>query len=279
MSFASFCILTVSLLMIGFSLLFSANIDLMIGDIGSKNEVIIFLEDDTTDEYIDEMKQKLKSTENVSSVVFYSKEEAFEDLKADMTDAEEIFSYLGDESPLPDAFKIKIDDLERMSSTLMIINGFEHIEKVKAPYDFVNVLTGLQSVVTVVTVVLLTALLVVSFVIITNTNHASVDFRKKEIHIMRFVGATNFFIKVPFFIEGFLLGLLSGGTALLITWLGYDRLVNVLSEETTLFSTLGISGFIPTSSFVTYAAIFYLLAGILFSSINTVISTQRYVKV
>ncbi len=279
MSFASFCILTVSLLMIGFSLLFSANIDLMIGDIESKNEVIVFLEDDTTDEYIDEMKQKLKSTENVSSVVFYSKEEAFEDLKADMTDAEEIFSYLGDESPLPDAFKIKIDDLERMSSTLMIINGFEHIENVKAPYDFVNVLTGLQSVVTVVTVVLLTALLVVSLVIVTNTNHASVDFRKKEIHIMRFVGATNFFIKVPFFIEGFLLGLLSGGAALLITWLGYDRLVNVLSEETTLFSTLGISGFIPTSSFVTYAAILYLLAGTLFSSISTVISTQRYVKV
>lgn len=279
MSFASFCILTVSLLLIGFSLIFSGNITAIIGDIENKNEVIIFLEDGTDDEYIDEMQQKLKSTENVGSVTFYSKEEAFEDLKSDMQDADEIFSYLGDESPLPDAFRLRIEDIERMSSTLMIINGFDHIEKVKAPYDFVNVLTGLQSIVTIVTFILLLALLIVSFIIITNTNHASVDFRKKEIHIMKFVGATNFFIKVPFFIEGFTLGLFSGGAALLITWIGYDKIVNLLADESGIISALGVSGFIPTNKFIGYAAVAYLIAGTLFSSVSTVISTQRYVKV
>ncbi len=279
MSFASFCIMTVSLLLFGFSILFSMIVNSMIGDIEDKNEVIVFLEDDTSEEYIEEMEQKLKDIENISKVTFYSKEEAFEDLKASMDNAEEIFSYLGDESPLPDAFKIKISNIDYMSSTLMIINGFDHIEKVKAPYDFVNVLTGIQSIVTIVTIVLLVALLIVSFVIVTNTNHASVDFRKKEIHIMRYVGATSAFIKVPFFIEGALIGFFSGAAALFVTWVGYQKLIDVLSEETTLISALGVSGFISTDTFIKQAVILYLVAGTLFSSISTVISTQRYVKV
>ena len=130
MSVASFCILTVSLLLIGFTVLFSANVNMILSSVEDKNEVIIYIKDNTSNEDIVVLGDKLRGTANVSEVNFYSKEQAFADIKKNMTDAEEIFSYLGDESPLPDAYRIRIADIDNMSATLMAINGYENIEKV-----------------------------------------------------------------------------------------------------------------------------------------------------
>ncbi len=279
MSFASFCILTVSLLMVGFTVIFSANINSFVSDIEGKNEVVIFISDDAGDEYVTELGEKLRTTENVAGVVFYSKEEAFEDIKKDMTDAEDIFSYLGDESPLPDAYRIQIEDISKMSSTLMTINDFEHIEKVKAPYDFVNILTGLRTLITLVSMIILVALVVVSFVIISNTTRASVDIRKREISIMKFVGATNFFIKVPFFVEGLVMGMCAGGAAAALTLVGYDSLVDLLSTQTELFTAMGTGGFIPIERFLVYIIVGYIGSGAVISAVGTVLSTRKYVKV
>ncbi len=279
MSVASFCILTVSLLLIGFTVLFSANINMVLSSVEDKNEVIIYITDGTSNEDIAVLGEQLRETANISEVNFYSKEQAFADIKKNMTDAEEIFKYLGEESPLPDAYRIRITDIDNMSSTLMAINGYKNIEKVKAPYDFVNVLTGLNSIITLVSVIILAALIVVSFVIISNTTRASVDIRKREITIMRFVGATKTFIKIPFFIEGLVMGVIAGCAAYLLTWLGYDSLVSLLSSETTLFAAMGVTGFIPFAKLSLYAFFGYVLVGAVISSVGTVFSTRKYVKV
>lgn len=279
MSVASFCIMTVSLLLIGFTVIFSANINKIISSVEDKNEVIIYIKDGTDERDIDTLGELLEKTDNVSAVHFYSKEEAFSDIKKDMTDAEEIFGYLGDESPLPDAYRIRIADIDNMSATLMTINQYEHIEKVKAPYDFVNVLSGLNTIITLVCIVILVALIVVSFVIISNTTRASVDMRKREISIMKFVGATNIFIKVPFFIEGLIMGIFAGIVAFFLTWLGYDSLVKVLSSETTFLTAMGTSGFIPFSYFLLYTLLGYIAVGAVISSVGTVLSTRKYVRV
>lgn len=166
-----------------------------------------------------------------------------------------------------------------MSETLMAINRLEYIEKVKAPYDFVNVLTGLKTIIGIVSAIMLTALIIVSFVIISNTTRASVDIRKREISIMKFVGATNFFIKVPFFIEGLVMGTLAGIVSAMLTWLGYDAVVELLSSETTLLSAMGTNGFIPLDSFIWQLSAGYILAGALISALGIVMSTRKYVKV
>lgn len=279
MSFASLCILTVSLLLVGFAVLFVENINLFVGNIENKNEVILFLEDDITDEQIDEMGNRLKAMSNVGSVTFYSKEEAFEDMKAGMENAEELFEYIGDDSPLPDSYRLRVNDIGKMSSTLMQINELDGIYSVKAPTDFVSVLTGVRSLIYILSLVLITALIVVCLIIISNTTRASVDFRKREIAIMKYVGATNTFIKIPFFIEGLLMGVFAGIIATVITWLGYDALVDVLMSDTTLWSALGISGFIPFASVALRTVLTYILAGAFIGSIGTVISTRKYVKV
>ena len=277
-SVATFCVLTVSLLIVGFTGLFSLNINTFISGVEDKNEVVIFLADDADDEYIEELGNKLKADENISEVIFWSKEEALEGIKADMNDAEDIFSYI-DENPLPDAYRIKIKDITRMSSTLYAINSYSHIEKVKAPYDFVNILTGLKSAITAVCAIILISLVLVSFVMISNITRASVETRHREIAIMKFVGATDSFIKIPFFIEGLVLGIMAGVAASLLTFAGYDRLVALLSTETTLFAAMGSSGFIPLNSFMWQLAVIYVAAGAVLASIGTVASVKKHVKV
>lgn len=279
MSFTSFCILMVSLLLIGFSTLCIANINSIVGSVENKNEVIIFLNDDVTDDDIEQMGTKLRNMDNIAEVSFYSKEEAFEEIKAGIENADELFNYVGEESPLPDSYRVKVKDIEKMSRTLMDINQLNGIYTVKAPNDFVKILTELKSFISLLSVVVLGALVVVSLVIILNASRASVDMRKREIAIMRFVGATNSFIKIPFFVEGMTIGVLAGLVAAVITVVGYRELNNVLMQDTTIWTAMGITGLISLNDIIWKIFIGYIAAGALISAVGTVMSTRKYVKV
>lgn len=279
MSFTSFCILMVSLLLIGFSTLCIANINSIVGSVENKNEVIIFLNDDVTDDDIEQMGTKLRNMDNIAEVSFYSKEEAFEEIKAGIENADELFNYVGEESPLPDSYRVKVKDIEKMSRTLMDINQLNGIYTVKAPNDFVKILTELKSFISLLSVVVLGALVVVSLVIILNASRASVDMRKREIAIMRFVGATNSFIKIPFFVEGMTIGVFAGLVAAVITVIGYRELNNVLMQDTTIWTAMGITGLISLNDIIWKIFIGYIAAGALISAVGTVMSTRKYVKV
>lgn len=279
MSFTSFCILMVSLLLIGFSTLCIANINSIVGSVENKNEVIIFLNDDVTDDDIEQMGTKLRNMDNIAEVNFYSKEEAFEEIKAGIENSDELFNYVGDESPLPDSYRVKVKDIEKMSRTLMDINRLNGIYTVKAPNDFVKILTELKSFISLLSVVVLGALVVVSLVIILNASRASVDMRKREIAIMRFVGATNSFIKIPFFVEGMTIGVFAGLVAAVITVIGYRELNNVLMQDTTIWTAMGITGLISLNDIIWKIFIGYIAAGALISAVGTVMSTRKYVKV
>lgn len=277
MSVASFCVLMVSLLLVGFMMLFIANINQFVGGIENKNEVVIFLED-VGESQIAAMQNTLNDMDNVSSVAFYSKEEALEDMKAGMENADDLFGYVED-NPLPDAFRIRITDIEKISGTLMEINKMDGIDSIKSPTDFINILTGLKSFIGIISAVVLAALIVVSLVIISNASRASVDIRKREIAIMKLVGATNTFIKVPFFVEGMFIGILAGIAAAAVTALGYSELVKMLSQDMTLWSIMSINGFIPLKSVIWQLSAGYIAVGTVIGALGTVMSTRKYLKV
>lgn len=280
MSVASFCILLVSLLLIAFTLLFVANINQFVGGIENKNEVIIFLTDDADEITVSSMKNTLEAMENVSTVTFYSKEQALADMQASMENADDIFKYVdGERNPLPDAYRIRIANIDRINGTLMEINRLEGIDSIKSPTDFINILTGLKQFISVIFGIILLALALVSLVIISNASRASVDMRKREIAIMKFVGATNTFIKVPFFVEGMFIGVMAGVFATLITWLGYIELMQVLSQDMTIWSIMSVNGFIPVESVIWKLAACYVIAGAFISAAGTVMSTRKYLKV
>ncbi|MDE6600252.1 MAG: permease-like cell division protein FtsX [Oscillospiraceae bacterium] len=281
MSVASFCILSVSLLLIGFTMLFTANINRFVSGVENKNEVVIFLDEDVDSTMASAMENTIRNIHNVESVTFYSKDEALEDMKKSMDsdNADQLFSYVGEDNPLPDAFRIRIADIEEISPTLMDINRLDGIDSIKSPTDFINILTGLKRFIGIISAVILLALIVVSLVIISNAARASVDIRKREIAIMKLVGATNTFIKVPFFVEGMFLGAMAGVFASAVTCVGYSELVNVLSQDMTIWSIMSVNGFIPMSEFMVKLVIGYAAAGMVISGFGTVMSTRKYLKV
>ncbi len=282
MSFASFCVLLVSILLVGFTVLVTMNINRFVNGIEDKNEIIIFLVDDVTDETIENMGTLLRNTENVNSVVFYSKEEAFEDMKKNYENADELFGYF-DESPLPDAYKIKVNDISKMKMTIAtietqsaVMNAIYHI---KSPDEFANLLTSLKSILTLISSAILIALAIVSMVIISNATKASVFARSREINIMKYVGATDTFIRVPFFVEGMLTGVVAGGIASVVTWFVYEKVIEILSQEMTLWNALGISEFIPYDTLWWKVTLSYIIIGGLFGAVGSSASTKKYLKV
>lgn len=280
MSFASFSILTVSLLLVGFSILFTANINCFIGGVAEKNEIVIYLQDGTSDADIQMMQNSLETTvQNIASVQFVSKEQGFEDLKARYENADTLFSSLGDASFLPDAFRVRVKDVAEINSTVAAIRALGHIDTINAPKEFASILTGLRSTVGIISTAIVAVLIVVCLVIISNTTRASVFARRKEINIMKYVGATNSFIRIPFFVEGMFTGVLAGIAAALLTWAAYDSLIEILSQEMLLLNAMGVKEFIPFGTVAFNLTASYIVCGALIGAIGTVFSTRKHLKV
>ena len=279
MAFASFCVLLVSLLLVGLSILFYININSIIGGIENKNEVIVFLDENITPAQTIETEVLLKQIDNIDEVRFYSKDDAFEDMKKSMSEYEELFDSLGDDNPLVDSFRIKIKDISLTSETVTLINELDHIYSIRAPYDFVNILTEMKKIITLVASAIIIALAIVSMVIISNTTKASVFARRNEISIMKYVGATNTFIRIPFFVEGMITGMAAGIAATVITWLGYDAVVDLLTNEVNILNIIGMGSIVSFSDIVLKVALSYILAGAFVGALGSVLSTRKHLNV
>ncbi len=277
MAFASFCVLLVSLLLVGISVLFYINVNAIIGGVENKNEMIVYLLESADAARTEEIGETLRGMSNVDSVTFYSKEEALDSLEQDMDEDADLFAALGGDNPLPDSYRVRIRDISLMNETAAAVTALSGVEYVKSPDDFVEMLTEIRRVVTVVASAVIIALLIVSMVIISNTTRASVFARRREISIMQSVGATNSFIRFPFFVEGMINGFMAGVFATFLTWFSYDSLVNLLSGYDYL-STFGLSSIISYDRIAIPVTLSYLVAGALIGAIGSVMSTRAHLK-
>ncbi len=279
MAFASFCVLLVSLLLVGMSILFYMNLNSMIGGVEDKNEVIVYMDEGTTDQQLAEFQTELEQIDNISKISFYSKEQAFEDLKSSMKDYELLFDSLGDDNPLIDGYRIQIQDISQINTTISQIEQLDHIYSIRAPMDFVNILTEVRKIVSVIFGVIIAALIVISVVIVSNATKASVFARREEIQIMKYVGATNAFIRIPFFVEGMITGFLAGCVALAITWFGYDSLVGLLTGQVDFLSVIGMGSIISFRAVAWKVALAYLVFGTLFGACGSMLSMRKHLNV
>ena len=276
MAFASFCVLLVSLLLVGIAVLFYININAIIGGIEDKNEAIIYLVDEATPERVTEVGDTLRSLDNVSEVTFVSRDEALSALQTD-TEYPEIFQSLGGDNPLPDAYRVKVSDITKMNDTMKSAEKIPDVMYVRSPDTFVELLTETRRIVTIVALAIIIAMLIVSMVIISNTTRASVFSRRREISIMQSVGATKGFIRCPFFIEGMINGFLAGTFAMLLTWFSYNSLVELLGKFEGL-SSIGFGNVIPYSRIALPVALAYVIAGSLIGAFGSVLSTRVHLK-
>lgn len=278
MSFASFSILMVSLLLVSCAMLLMMNVSKIMSNIEDTNEITIYLEENVTDKQVEHIKSVLEKNDDLTDVQYYSKEQALEDFRNDMAEYSELLDYL-DENPMPESFLVRVKDLSKIRSVVNTINQIDGVEQTKAPYDFASVLIHIRNTFSIIGGAVLIALVVVSIVIVSNTIRTSVFARRNEINIMRYVGATSSFIKTPFFVEGMFIGIIAGAAAWGLTWLVYDSVFSLFSADLTLWQMFGFYGLTPFEDIMWLVLAVDCAAGALLGAVGTVISTGKHIKV
>ena len=278
MSFASFCILMVSLLLVSCAVLLMMNVNKIMSNIEDTNEITIYLKEDISDKQVEHIKSVLEKNQDITDVKYYSKEQALDDFRDNMAEYSELLDYL-DKNPMPETFLVRVKDLSKIRHVVNTVNDIEGVEQTKAPYDFASVLVQIRNTFTLIGGAVLVALGVVSIVIVSNSIRTSVFARRNEISIMRYVGATSGFIKAPFFVEGMFIGILAGAAAWGLTWLIYDSVFALFSADLTVWQMFGFYGLMPFGDIMWYVLAVNCAAGALLGAVGTVFSTGKYLKV
>lgn len=275
MSFASLCILTVCLLLVGLSGFIMLDCGIILDNVSDKNEISVYLEDDAD---INHIKDVLTSNTLVTRVRYISPEEGLQSMKEQYKEQTELFDSLP-YNPVPPTYMVTINDLDKID---MVVGQFQVIQgvyKVNAPMDFAGFIEDIRNTFTIIGIALMLSLGAVSIIIIANTTRISVFARRKEIAIMRIVGATNSFIRTPFFVEGMSVGLLSGFTSWILTKLIYEGVFGLFSENLGMWGALGMDNIIKFSDVSIQTLLVYCAAGALLGAIGTVLSMSKHLKI
>lgn len=281
MAFATFCVLLISLLLVGMSGLFYININSLIKGLGSQNEIVVIMDVGTTQEQNDSAKAAIEGIKNVDTVEFISKEEALRRQRESLPSAERIFNdYIGDDASfMPDGFSVTVEDTEAVADTTAQIAAIQGVKSASSSPQISEFLHELRRIVSLITGAIIIALAVVSMIIISNTTKASVFARREEIQIMKYVGATNAFIRMPFFVEGMVTGFLAGVGSFFITWAVYRSIYNMFMDQIMLINAFGAGRLIPFGSIRIYVLIAYLVAGAIIGALGSVVSTRKHIDV
>ena len=225
MSFASVTIIMACLIIMGSVFLLSMNIDRLIGDLEDQNEVVALVDESYSSEQAQALQSTVASIPNVSDAAFVDRAVAMDTF---MNNFDSDFRDGIDETVFRHRFVIHLNDISLMSQTEAELENVEGIVKVKAHLEYANAFITIRNIVSVVSLVLTVILVFVSMFIMSNTIKLATFGRREEIAIMKMVGATNSFIRLPFIIEGLVLGVLGGGLAFLAEWGLYSLLASRL---------------------------------------------------
>ena len=275
MSIASICVLMSCLVLIGCASMIFLNIESLLGRIEEENVVMVYIEDGTTDADITAMGETLKAIDNVKGIEFVAKETAWEEQLATMEEAQrEFFTQISSDIPLPDAYKVTVDDLSYFDSTIDQIKQLDHIDTIRENKDLAKKLVTIRHGIEVIAIVIIAVLLAISVFIIQNTIKLTVYSRRLEISIMKSVGATNSFVRIPFVVEGMILGIISGVVSLGVVWAFYEFAINQFSD---LLISLGLEAL----KFADYALPMlgaFVLIGIITGVGGALLSMGRYLN-
>lgn len=277
MSFASVGVLTTCLLLVGCANLLTMNLDSMIGVIEQQSTIEVFLIDSATDEQTGALKEEIENLSYVESVTYISKQQALEDYAARLGN-EEIFDSLEDDNFLPASLRISVSDLEKIDGVTKLVQASSIYDSHSVPTNVADTITSLKNTITWFGLVIVIALVIVSLVIISNTIRSSVFARRKEIGIMRQVGATNNFIRIPFLVEGVFLGVLAAIISFVLIWIAYVGIVDVLTTNASAFLQSMFSSIIPFSSLAGKVLFLFVLAGSCTGALGSIISLRTHLK-
>ena len=277
LSLASISCITITLIIVAISILATLNVNNFAKVMKEDVTMVVFLNTETTAEEEEQIEFQLKNMDNVESVEFRSKE----DVKNEMAGTSETLRSIMEEweesdNPLKDNYLIKVTDIEKIKDTANEIQKIEQVDAVNYGEGMIEQLITAYDTVQKVSLFVVIALIVVTVFLIINTIKLTIFSRKREISIMRLVGASNFTIKNPFVIEGMFLGMLGSIVPILITTYGYLAFYNHFQGY--LFSSPLIK-LIKPEPFIYYVALLVLVIGIIVGMLGSYRAVKKYLKV
>lgn len=283
LSLASISCITITLVVVAVSLILSYNVEHFSDSIRKDVTVVMFLKSDTTSEDEERIKKELESIENIenSSIEFKSKEESAKELKAGSDIfANTVDSWTTETNPLLDSFMFKVKDIEKIDNTVKDVKSLsftkDKVNNINYGEDIVHQLVVVFNVVRKVCIVAVLALVLVTAFLIANTIKLAIYSRKREIEIMRLVGASNISIKIPFIIEGLFIGIFGSIVPILITIFGYGSLYDFFGGK--LFGS-PLASLVEPMPFVYETSIVLLIIGIVVGMIGSYQAVRKYLKI
>ena len=273
MSFAAVCVTVACLLILGVFYCLVYNVNVIVDELNRTNEVVVYVDSELSDADAGSIGTKINIIENVLRAKPVTREEALEDFLADHQ-GDDAFAGV-EASDLRFRYVVTLEDNRLMKETVAELEAIPGVAKISAPYELAEGFTTLSDVLEVVSAAVIAILLAVSLLIISNTVKLAMYDRKEEIAIMKMVGATNGFIRVPFVVEGFLLGMVGAGGAFGLMWALYDALVSRINAA----DALELFQFVPFTVVSVPVLIIFLGAGLFVGMVGSWTSIRKFMNV
>ena len=273
MSFAAVCVTVACLLIVGSFSLLMYNVNIMVEDLNKTNEVLVFIDETLTEAEAKSVGTKINVIENVHQATFIPREEALENFVADH-DGTEAFNGLMAED-FRHRFSVTLQDNAYIEETVSQIQQISGVAKIRAEYELAEGFATMEQVIRIVSIGVISVLLVVSLLIMSNTVKLAMYDRRDEIAIMKMVGATNGFIRLPFVVEGFTLGMIGAALAFGIEWLMYDALAARVREA----DTLQLFTFVPFQQLLYPMIAVFCFAGLFVGIVGSWTSIRKFLDV
>ncbi len=225
---ASLMIMCATMIIFGIFLILGENINHFVAEVESVQGVQVFINNDATQEQIDEVGDKIRQIDGVSTVEYVSKDDALQQMKDRFGDKQDLLEGYEENNIFPASYVVTLTDLTKSQEVQDQILTFDNIKKITSKDETVTTLINLANGIKIVTGVILVLLVIISIFIIANTIKLTVHARRKEISIMKYVGATNGFIRWPFIVEGMIIGVFASIISIVIVGVAYNFIAQKL---------------------------------------------------
>ena len=273
MSLASIFAITAMMLILGLFFVVTVNINLFTEMIKADyDQVEIFLEDSTDESQAQSMMDQIKTHEHVLKVEYRDKDDALNIMKKRWGENSYLLDSLG-ENPLPNSLLITVDSLESAGEVTDYVSSFEGVEDVKYYKETVEKLTTVTDFLQIACLIIMAFLVIVSVVVVSNTIKLTVFARSKEISIMKYIGATNWFIRGPFLVEGIIIGVFASLVSAAITFAIYSEVVSLIGTQV---MTILSSPLVPAGYLAGNLICIFLAMGVSIGACGSIISMRRF---
>ena len=274
---ASLMIMCATMIIFGIFFIIGENINHFVAEIESAQGIQVYINNDASDEEIQEIGNRIRQLNEVNTVEFVSKEDALNQMKEKFKEKEYLLDGYEENNIFPASYVVTLTNLSYSAQVQDEISKIDNIKKITSRDETVSTLIDLANGVKIVTGVILVLLIIISIFIIANTIKLTVHARRKEISIMKYVGATNGFIRWPFVVEGIFIGILAGVLSLGLIG-GVYSIIAEKMVNTEFMQVIGMS-LVNFSDMFTLIVIVYLILGIGIGVLGSVISMRKYLKV